>query len=209
MYDHDQEVLKYLAKAPSSNPRLDKYKALLLNTNFRPICYYPLSLWNWQQVMFLMVKGITTGEERMIIVDEYQEEDAIIHSAHDEFQMPSVVSLKEYLKPQSRAAFKKTNVFLRDDFTCQYSRETLPIEDLTYDHVIPKSRGGRTIWTNIVTCSRRINEIKDNKTPKEAKLQLLRKPHEPSTFELLEKGRKYRPNYVHKSWEPFLQWVDE
>jgi len=205
----DQEVIKYLANAPSGNSRLDKYKALLLNTNFRPLCYYPLSLWNWQQVMFLMVKGMTTGEERLVIVDEYQEEDAIIHSAHDEFRMPSVVSLKEYLKPQPRAAFKKSNIFLRDDFTCQYSGDTLLIEDLTYDHVIPRSRGGRTTWTNIVTCSRRVNEYKDNRTPKEAGLRLRSKPYEPSTFALLEKGRRHKPNFVHKSWEPYLLWIDE
>jgi len=208
MRDQDKEVLKYLAKAPSGYPKLDKYKTLLLNTDFRPICYYPLSLWNWQQVMFLMVKGITTGEERMIIVEQYTEADAIIHSAHDEFRIPSVVALKEFRPPQPKAAFKKSNVFLRDHFTCQYTGETLPAESLTYDHVIPKSRGGRTTWNNIVTCSRAINEFKDNRTPKEAGLRLLSKPYEPSTFELFERGRRYRPKLWHKSWDTYLQWID-
>jgi len=207
MRDQDREVLKYLA-GPSDYPKLDGYKALLLNTDFRPLSYYPLSLWNWRQVMFLMVKGMTTGEERFVIVEEYQDEDAIIHSAHDEFRMPSVVALKEYLKPQPRASFKKSNVFLRDNFTCQYTGKTLPVGDLTYDHVIPKSKGGGKVWTNIVTCSRRINELKDNRTPKEAGLKLLSRPYEPSTFELWEKARRHRPDFTHASWEPYLQWIE-
>ena len=58
--------------------------------------------------------------------------------------LPSVVSLKDYIKPADRPAFTRFNVFLRDKFTCQYSGQRLPAHELTFDHVVPRSRGGRT-----------------------------------------------------------------
>ena len=107
------------------------YPALVLNADFRPLSYFPLSLWSWQEA----VKATLMG--RVNTVAEY---DRVIRSPNLEIPLPSVVSLKEYVRPAARPAFTRFNVFLRDRFTCQYSGQRLPAHELTFDHVIPKSR---------------------------------------------------------------------
>lgn len=123
------------------NAILDKSPALVLNADFRPLSYFPLSLWPWQEA----VKAVFLG--RVSVVSEY--EDAIIHSPRLEFRLPSVIALKEYAPTHRRPAFTRFNVFLRDRFTCQYCGCRFPTHDLTFDHVIPRCKGGRTSWTNL------------------------------------------------------------
>ena len=106
--------------------------ALVLNADFRPLSYYPLSLWNWQDA----VKAVFL--DRVNIVSQY---DRVVHSPSFEFRLPSVVSLKTYVKPAKYPAFTRFNVFLRDKFTCQYCGVR---DDLTFDHVVPRSKGGKT-----------------------------------------------------------------
>ncbi len=116
--------------------------ALVLNADYRPLSYYPLSLWSWQDA----IKAVFL--ERVNIVSEY---DRVVRSPTFEFKLPSVVSLKTYVKPSRTPAFTRFNVFLRDRFTCQYCGAH---EDLTFDHVIPRSKGGQTTWDNVVAaCS--------------------------------------------------------
>lgn len=201
----EQKVLEKLAKPSGS--KLDRYRVLQLNADFRPLYYCPLSTFNWQQTMFLLVKGMTTGVPRLQILEYY--DDVYVRTAHDQIQLPSVVAHLEYIPPPAEAKFTKFNIFLRDEFRCQYTGEKHPPKDLTFDHVIPRSRGGKTTWDNIVTAYRPINEMKDDKTPKEAGLQLLKKPHRPTYHELLNKGRKYPPKYLHESWEDYLYWDTE
>src|SRR3569833_3466462 len=112
--------------------------ALVLNADYRPLSYYPLSLWSWQDA----IKAVFL--DRVQIVSTY---DRIIKSPSFEMFLPSVVSLKEYVKPARHPAFTRFNVFLRDRFTCQYCGSR---DDLTFDHVIPRSKGGRTTWENVV-----------------------------------------------------------
>ena len=119
--------------APESCP------ALVLNADYRPLSYYPLSLWCWQDV----VKAVFL--DRVDIVSEY---DTMVRSPSFEFRLPSVVSLKSYVKPARHPAFTRFNVFLRDRFTCQYCGQG---EDLTFDHVVPRSKGGQTTWDNVIT----------------------------------------------------------
>ena len=118
------------------------WPALVLNADFRPLSYYPLSLWSWQDA----IKAVFL--ERVHVVSSY---DRIIKSPSFEMFLPSVVSLKEYVKPARHPAFTRFNVFLRDRFECQYCGEGRPTHDLTFDHVIPRSRGGRTTWDNVCT----------------------------------------------------------
>ncbi len=80
----------------------------------------------------------------MQVVSSY---DRIVKSPSFEMFLPSVVSLKEYVKPARHPAFTRFNVFLRDKFQCQYCGSR---DDLTFDHVIPRSKGGRTTWENVV-----------------------------------------------------------
>lgn len=179
---------------------IDRCHALVLNADFRPLSYFPLSIWPWQDA----VKAALSG--RVNTVAEY---DRVIRSPSMEMALPSVVSLKEYVRPADRPAFTRFNVFLRDKFTCQYSGQRLPAHELTFDHVVPRSRGGRTCWENVVTASSEYNLRKGNRTPEQAGLKLRQPPRRPSTWELLENGRSFPPNYLHESWRDYLYWDTE
>ncbi|HEY9057607.1 MAG TPA: HNH endonuclease, partial [Aurantimonas sp.] len=120
----------------------DLSPALVLNADFRPLSYYPLSLWSWQDA----VKAVFL--DRVTILAEY---DRAVRSPTYSMRLPSVVCLKSYVKPARHPAFTRFNVFLRDRFQCQYCGSP---HELTFDHVIPRSRGGLTTWENVVAaCS--------------------------------------------------------
>jgi 5-methylcytosine-specific restriction endonuclease McrA len=173
---------------------------LVLNADFRPLSYFPLSTISWQDA----IKAIFM--DRVETLAHY---DRTIASAHQEWQLPSVIALKEYYTPKRRPAFTRFNVFLRDNFTCQYTGEKFPVSELTFDHLIPRSRGGRTCWENIVTASREANTRKGNKLPQECKMHPIQKPVEPTMFELQERGRKFPPRFLHETWRDYLYWDSE
>lgn len=179
---------------------LEQCPALVLNADFRPLSYYPLSLWSWQEAVKAMFRNSVT------VLSEY---DRTVRSPSHEFKLPSVLVLKEYVPAARRAAFTRFNVFLRDEWHCQYCGSAFRTNDLTFDHVIPKSRGGRTSWTNIVTACRTCNTIKGNKMPRECRMHPVMEPIEPTIFDLQDKGRKFPPNFLHKSWGDFLYWDSE
>lgn len=178
----------------------EAYPALVLNADFRPLSYFPLSLWSWQD----SVKAVFL--DRVNVVTEY---DLTIHSPTTAFQLPSVISLKEYVNLDRWPAFTRFNVFLRDSFYCQYCSTKSPAEDLTFDHVVPRSRGGRTKWDNVVTACQSCNLKKGNRLPRECGMALQRYPERPSTYELQRNGRAFPPNYLHESWRDFLYWDSE
>ena len=170
------------------------WPALVLNADYRPLSYYPLSLWPWQEV----VKAVF--QDRVQVVSTY---DKVVRSPSLEFALPSVVSLKAYIDQNRAPAFTRFNLFLRDGFACQYFHST---GDLTFDHIIPRSRGGRTTWENIVTACAPCNLRKGGRTPKEAGMHTARSARRPSMFELQELGRRFPPHYLHQSWLDYLYW---
>ena len=105
------------------------WPALVLNADFRPLSYYPLSLWCWQDA----IKAVFL--DRVNIVANYEK---AVRSPSFEMLLPSVVSLKTFVKPTTYTAFTRFNVFLRDRFSCQYCGAN---DDLTFDHLLPRSRG--------------------------------------------------------------------
>jgi 5-methylcytosine-specific restriction endonuclease McrA len=117
------------------------------------------------------------------IIDHY---DVCVRSPSLEMQLPSVVSLKEYVPAARHPAFTRFNVFLRDRFTCQYCGEPYPSHDLTFDHLVPRSRGGRTIWTNVVTACATCNLWKGNRLPRESGMYPRHRPVQPTTYMLQE-----------------------
>ena len=178
----------------------EAYPALVLNADFRPLSYFPLSLWYWQD----SIKAVFL--ERVNIVSEY---DVAVHSPSLEMRLPSVISLKEYVNLDRWPAFTRFNVFLRDSFACQYCGGAFPTEDLTFDHVVPRSRGGKTTWTNVITACQDCNLSKGNRLPRECSMHPLRAPIRPSTYQLQQNGRAFPPNYLHESWRDFLYWDSE
>ena len=176
---------------------LRHYPALVLNADYRPLSYYPLSLWPWQEA----VKAAFL--DRVQIVAEY---DAWVRSPTTEFRIPSVVVLKEFVKPQKRVAFTRFNLFLRDEFCCQYCGAK---GDLTFDHVLPCSRGGITSWENVVAACSPCNLRKGNKSLRAAGMTLRHPPRAPSAEDMQNAGRRFPPNYLHDSWLDFLYWDAE
>ena len=174
--------------------------ALVLNADFRPLSYFPLSLWPWQEA----VKAVFL--DRVNIVSEYDHE---VRSPSFSMRLPSVIALKTYIPLSRRPAFTRFNVFLRDRFMCQYCASPHPASELTFDHVIPRSRGGRTTWDNVVTACTGCNLRKGNKLPKEVGLHPRRAPIEPSNHLLQHNGRAFPPNYLHESWRDYLYWDTE
>ena len=180
--------MEVLHRPPSGFP------ALVLNADFRPLSYYPLSLWPWQEA----IKAVFL--DRVDVVATYEQK---VRSPSFEMAMPSVVALKSYVQQDRTPAFTRFNVFLRDSFSCQYCGAG---EDLTFDHVLPRSRGGRTSWENIVTACAPCNLRKGGRTPSEASMTPRRAARRPTMFMLQDLGRRFPPHHLHQSWIDYLYW---
>lgn len=179
---------------------LQNSPALVLNADFRPLSYFPLSVWNWQE----SIKAVVSN--RVNVISEY---DLKVHSPTCSLRLPSVIALKDYVAPAKRSAFTRFNVFLRDQLICQYCGESHSAQELTFDHVVPRSQGGRTSWQNVVAACSPCNLAKGGRTPKQAQMPLLKQPTEPTTWELQENGRAFPPNFLHESWRDYLYWDTE
>ena len=178
----------------------DHCPALVLNADFRPLSYFPLSLWSWQDA----VKAVFL--DRVSILSTY---DRSVRAVNFEMKLPSVIALKDYVPSERKPAFTRFNVFLRDRFACQYCDDSFPANDLTFDHLVPRSRGGRTEWGNVVTACSACNLRKGSRLPRECGMYPRHRPAPPSAFQLQENGRGFPPNYLHESWRDYLYWDTE
>ena len=166
-------------------------QVLLLN-----ITYEPLKIINWKKAITLLCLG------KVEVIEEYRRE---IHSVSFTIKLPSVVRLLKMVKrPKCPVRFSRQNIYARDRYKCQYCGETCPSEELTYDHIIPKSRGGKTEWENIVTCCVECNREKGGRTPKEARMTLIRNPIRPSWVPAIRITIGFKE--VPKSWRDYLYW---
>ena len=173
---------------------LEKCPALVLNADFRPLSYYPLSIWCWQDA----VKSVFL--DRVSIVSNYKRK---IRSPSFEMNLPSVIALKNFIQPSKNPNFTRFNVFLRDKFMCQYCGSK---EDLTFDHFVPRSKGGLTTWNNVITACSSCNLKKSNKLHQDIKMHPIQLPFKPNVHELHRNGKSFPPNYLHESWMDFLYW---
>lgn len=110
--------------------------ALVLNADFRPLSYYPLSLWSWQDT----IRAVWL--DRVSVLSEY---DTVVRSPTQSLRLPSVIALKDYIPTARKPAFTRFNVFLRDNFSCQYCNTRFPTQELTFDHVIPRSKAAAPV----------------------------------------------------------------
>jgi 5-methylcytosine-specific restriction endonuclease McrA len=138
--------------------------------------YFPQKIVSWQDAIALVYL------HKVDVLVQYDEE---IRSPSTSIRCPAVARLRGKVAKRQRAVkFSRLNVYLRDGFACSYCGEKLPLHKLTYDHVVPRARGGRTSWDNIVTACRACNSKKANRTPAEAGLALRQSPHRPQSLPL-------------------------
>ena len=176
------------------NLSLEKCPALVLNADYRPLSYYPLSLWCWQD----SIKSVFL--DRVSIVSYYER---TIRSPSFSMKLPSVIALRSFIRPQSNPNFTRFNVFLRDKFSCQYCGSK---NELTFDHLLPRSKGGKTDWDNVVTACSSCNVKKGGRLLKYAGMTLNQLPYQPSIEDLHKNGKNFPPNFLHKSWIDYLYW---
>lgn len=183
--------------------RLERSPALVLNSDYQPLSYTPLSVWSWQEA----VKAVFMG--RVVVVAEYSE--CVIRSANLVMRVPSVIALRTYQKRNTakHPHFIRRNVYIRDMFTCQYCRRQCKPASLTYDHVVPRSKGGETSWNNVVTactsCNNKKGDLSLDAFARKYKVQLKKSPHAPSHAELTNKARRlplYRNH--HETWDAYV-----
>ena len=134
--------------------------------------YEPINICMARRAIVLVLNGVATCEEFT---------SAYFHSPSTRVRIPSVIRLMHYIRvPRMRdKSPTKKNVLIRDKHTCQYCGRRFPSSELTLDHVIPKARGGRTRWDNLVACCRRCNARKGGRSPEEARMTLRKAPREP------------------------------
>ena len=173
---------------------LEKCPALVLNADYRPLSYYPLSIWNWQD----SIKSVFL--DRVSIVSNYER---VVSSPSFSMKLPSVIALKNYITPKTNPNFTRFNVFLRDKFACQYCGEK---NELTFDHLLPRSKGGITNWDNVVTACSACNVKKGGRLYENSGMILNQKPYKPTTEDLHKNGKNFPPNFLHESWMDYLYW---
>ncbi len=133
--------------------------------------YEPVSTITWQRAICLTILG------KAELIETYDKE---IHSVSQTFKTPAVIRLlKTFKKKKTILRFSKQNVFARDRWKCQYCGKSFSDSELTYDHVVPKSKGGKTNWENIVTACKKCNMKKADKTVKESGMRPLKMPERP------------------------------
>jgi 5-methylcytosine-specific restriction endonuclease McrA len=172
-------------------------RTLVLNADMQPLSWGPLSVWPWQDALVAVL------QDRVTAICNYELE---ARSATQAFQVPSVVALKRYHR-RKHVAFTRYHVFLRDGFRCQYCGQQLEAKELTFDHVVPRSKGGTTCWRNVVTSCQKDNLFKGNKSLKESGLHLRRTPYEPSPYQIDQHAKLYASKAdLHETWLDYLYW---
>ena len=163
--------------------------ALLLNST-----YMPLRIVSWKKAIILMTLG------KVEVVEEYNKE---VHAVSLSIRLPSVIRLLTFIRPRyQEIRFTRYNIYMRDQGRCQYCGRRFHLREVTYDHIVPRAKGGMANWENIVTCCRSCNLKKGGRTPEEAGMRLIRVPRKPRWLSSLDVAIGFRG--MPKSWESYL-----
>lgn len=158
--------------------------------------YQPHRIVSWQRAVHMLFDG------KVELVETYDDD---IRSVSITIKMPAVVRLLARVRGKRRAVkFSRINVATRDEFRCQYCAVRLPLSKLTYDHVVPRAQGGRTVWENIVMACYRCNERKANRTPAQADMTLRKAPVKPAYLPVIT--MRFTPTDVPSAWASWLYW---
>lgn len=170
---------------------------LILNKDGTPLSLLPLSIVRWQVSIRLLTL------DKVSVLKNHN--SWIVRSPSISMHVPSVVITKNFIKWNRFVKYNRQNVYLRDDFSCQFCGTKAPAEELTLDHVLPRSHGGKTTWTNIVTSCRSCNERKgNNKSVKPKKA-----PYKPSYYEIVSKSQQFNIRIRDKDWLYYIDWPTE
>lgn len=162
---------------------------LVLNASYEAI-----HVCDVRRALKLLLKGVAQPEEVS---------DRVIRAATVSIPVPYVIRLSTYVRiPHRTVKFNRRNVFLRDRYICQYCGSSFSPSDLTLDHVIPRSRGGETVWDNVVTACKACNHRKGDRTPREAGMFPIKPPKTPTIAYYLHLTR-FSTMY-HESWRKYL-----
>jgi len=179
---------------------IEQSPSLVLNADYTPLSHLPLSLWCWQDTL----KAVFSG--KAVVVSEYS--DLFIRSVSCCFPLPSVIALKTYQRsPTVIPVMSRRNVYIRDGFKCQYCLESKPLKELSLDHVIPKSRGGKLAWTNTVSaclpCNYKKGQVPLAELPKIG-MRLRMLPRAPTNSELQYKAKSFKKSFLHPDWATYV-----
>ncbi len=149
-----------------------------MNTLVVNYAFEPIQIVGWQKAVYLLV---TEKAEPLV------ETEVLIRSVSLSVKLPRIVRLKRYtkIKRRKRNVFRKLEVFTRDNWQCQYCGEGLTRRTATIDHVLPRSKGGKTSWKNTVTACAPCNSKKADKSPREARMNLRSDPEKPEFSDVI------------------------
>jgi len=165
---------------------------LVLNADAQPISYLPLSAVQWKEAITYI------WLDKCNVLEWY--DDWVVRSSSWETRVPAVIILKDMMRRRRRPRFSKTNLYIRDLYTCQYCNTPYTKQSLTLDHVIPISKGGTTEWNNIVAACNPCNSKKGNRTDIKPKNM----PHQPDYYELVAKRKQLDFDIRHESWRAYI-----
>lgn len=161
--------------------------------------WQPHRVVSWQRAICMLF------QEKAQLVEAYDED---IHGVTIVMKMPAVIRLVHKIRGKRSIKFSRINVALRDKFSCQYCGVKLPLRKLTYDHVVPRCRGGRTRWENIVMSCYPCNERKADKSPEQAGLHLRTKPVKPKWLPVVG-FRLDKSMSIPDQWANWMYWRGE
>ncbi len=166
-------------------------QVLVLNASYEPI-----HICDARRAIVLIAKGVACSEH---------DTPRFMRSPSIAWPVPAVIRLMHYVKiPYRQRAYSKVHIFMRDNQSCQYCGSKPPPQHLTLDHILPQSRGGRSVWENLVASCRGCNSKKGDRTPREAGMNLRNKPRPLSSFFYLHLVRsKARDNHY---WRKYLYY---
>jgi len=170
---------------------------LILNADGNPLSVVPLSAVSWMTAIRL------TYQDKVRVVSSYENWE--VHSPSCTWQVPSIVMCTEFVKWSRQVKYNRTNILLRDMFTCQLCGAKPPASQLTLDHVIPRVHGGKTNWTNIVAACKRCNHDKGSNKKIRPKVM----PHKPNYYELMAKRMRFPVTIRDESWLQFIAWPED